>query len=408
MSTLRAMLTPHEALGRILEEAARPDLVEEVDLAEAFGRVLAREVVSDLDLPPFEKSAMDGYAVRRGEFAGADSEVELRVVGESRAGTPFVGAIAAGECIAIYTGAEAPEDCDAVVMVEKTRREGERVWIADSPSERQNICAKGEDLSVGKAVFEPGRRLRPVDLAVLASVGCDPVPVFPRPKVTILTTGDELIAPSEFPGPGEIREGNTLHLAAMARAAGAEVVAVGRISDDAAGLAAAFEEALVSSDVLITTGGVSMGKYDLVGTALEQVGVEQLFHKIAVKPGKPVWFGRRAAALVFGLPGNPVSCLVTHELFVRPALARMGGCESEVREGLAWGIWRGADARTNPREQHIPVRVEQAGDGTTELSAVEWHSSADVVALTTAAGLMEIPPGAVVRTGELVRYRLLA
>jgi len=402
------MLTPSEALERILAEAKVTSETEEVSLREAFGRVLALEVTSDVDLPPFEKSAMDGYAVRLGDFAGAEGEVELEVLGESSAGAPFSGAIADGQCVAIYTGAEVPADCDAVVMVEMTRREGERVWIEDSPKERQNVCAKGEDLSVGRAVLEPGRRLRPVDLSVLAAVGCDPVPVFRRPRVSILTTGDELVAPSEAPGPGQIREGNTLHLAAMASGAGAEVRAVGLVADDADALASAFEEALSSCDALITTGGVSMGKYDLVGEALEHVGVEQLFHKIAIKPGKPVWFGRRGDALVFGLPGNPVSCLVTHEIFVRPALARIGGCESEVAERLAWGTWRGQDTRMNPRQQNLPVRMRQAEDGTTDLTSVEWHSSADVVALTTAQGLMVVPPDEQVRTGEVVRYRPLA
>ncbi|MCH2107668.1 MAG: molybdopterin molybdotransferase MoeA, partial [Planctomycetes bacterium] len=229
-----------------------------------------------------------------------------------------------------------------------------------------------------------------------------------RPRVTILTTGDELVAPSERPGPGEIREGNTLHLAAMASAAGAEVVKVGLITDDEDALAEAFEEALDGSDALITTGGVSMGKYDLVGAALERVGAQKLFHKIAIKPGKPVWFGRRGSALVFGLPGNPVSCLVTHEVFVRPALARIGGCEPEVDERAALGVWRGGDTRTNPRQQNIPVLVEQSEDGVTELRSIRWNSSADVVALTTAEGLMVIPPDEVVREGDVVRYRPLA
>ncbi len=155
------MLTPKEALERILGEAKVTGEVEEVPLRDAIGRVLARDVRSDVDLPPFEKSAMDGYAVRRADFEGEAAEVALEVLGESSAGAPFAGAIAEGQCVAIYTGAEVPEDCDAVVMVEKTRREGDRVWIGDSPGERQNICAKGEDLSVGRAVLEPGRRLRP-------------------------------------------------------------------------------------------------------------------------------------------------------------------------------------------------------------------------------------------------------
>jgi molybdopterin molybdotransferase len=194
----------------------------------------------------------------------------------------------------------------------------------------------------------------------------------------------------------------------MASAAGASIEKVGRISDDLDVLSAAFEEALSCCDVLITTGGVSMGKYDLVGDALERVGAEQLFHKIAIKPGKPVWFGRRGEALVFGLPGNPVSCLVTHEVFVRPALARVGGCEAEVAERLAWGVWRGGETKSNFRQQNLPVRVEQTSEGGVELRSVEWNSSADVVALTTAEGLMVVPAGEKVRTGELVRYRPLA
>lgn len=409
ISTLRDMLTPQEALDRILTEAATTSEVEEVPLSEASGRVLARDVESDVDLPPFEKSAMDGYAVRLADFASAaGGEVELEVLGESKAGAPFEGPIGDGQSVAIYTGAEAPADCDAVVMVEKTRREGDKVWISDEPFDRQNICAKGEDLSVGRVVLRAGRRLRPVDLSVLAAVGCEPVSVFRRPRVTILTTGDELVAPSERPGPGEIREGNTLHLAAMASAAGAEVVKVGLIADDEDALVAAFEEALEGSDALITTGGVSMGKYDLVGVALERVGAEKLFHKIAIKPGKPVWFGRRGSALVFGLPGNPVSCLVTHEVFVRPALARIGGCEPEVEERAALGVWKGRDTRSNPRQQNLPVLVEQSAAGVTELSMIRWNSSADVVALTTAQGLVVVPPNEVVREGDVVRYRPLA
>ena len=156
------MLSPQEALERILAEASVTGAVDEVPLSEASGRVLASDVESDVDLPPFEKSAMDGFAVRLADFAGAEGEVELEVLGESKAGAPYGGPIRDGQCVAIYTGAEAPADCDAVVMVEKTRREGDKVWIADAPSDRQNNCAKGEDLSVGRVVLEPGRRLRPV------------------------------------------------------------------------------------------------------------------------------------------------------------------------------------------------------------------------------------------------------
>ena len=172
-----------------------------------------------------------------------------------------------------------------------------------------------------EVVLEAGSRITPATISVLASVGCDPVPVVPRPRVAILTSGDELVAPTERPGPGQIRESNTLHLAALATAAGAEVVHCGVVRDDLDGLTRTFAEALEACDVLVTTGGVSMGKYDLVGEALGRVGVEKIFHRVAVKPGKPVWFGRAGERLVFGLPGNPVSAALTFYQLVQPLLA---------------------------------------------------------------------------------------
>jgi molybdopterin molybdotransferase len=405
--------TPAEAIAEILgrigaqvhAESAR---VEDVRLARAAGRVLARRVASDVDLPPFEKSAMDGFAVRSADFSGAAGPLTLKLAGESRAGAPYSGRVRAGECIEIYTGAELPEDCDAVVMVEKSVAEAGRVRLDDHPKPGQHVCHRGEDLRVDENVFVPGRRLSPIDLSVLAAVGCDPVRVFRKPRVGLLTTGDELVAPSIKPGRGQIREGNTFYLAARAEHAGAEVVNLGVVPDDEEVLERRFREVLDTCDVVMTTGGVSMGKYDLVGQVFERCAVEPVFHKIAIKPGKPLWFGMRGRVPVFALPGNPVSCLIGFEVFVRPALARMEGAdESEWRERLRLGRWKGKPTSSNPRQQNLPVRIEQAADGIDELLPLEWTSSADIVELSRAQGLAVIEPGTVRQAGELVAYRPL-
>ncbi len=399
-----ALRTPAQAIADILERVAPLTGDQSVSLAQARGRVLSRDVVSDVDLPPFEKSAMDGFAVRSADLARGPGT--LVCVGESRAGTPWTGTVGSGECVEIYTGAEVPAGCDAVVMVEKSRREGRAVHLDDRPAPGQHVCRRGEDLARGAVCLRAGRRLSAIDLAVLAAVGCDPTPVRRRVRVGIVTTGDELVPAAAVPAHGQIREGNTLFLAARAAELGAEVVSSGIEPDDEAQLLARFEALLASCDALITTGGVSMGRYDLVGTVLERAGVEPVLHKIEIKPGKPLWFGRRGAVPVFGLPGNPVSCLVGFEVFVRPALAKMEGADpAEWTEPLRLGRWRGAPPKENPRQQHLPVRVTQAADGVDELAPIGWTSSADIVGLTRAQGLAVIEPGTAAREGDLVRYR---
>ncbi len=379
-------------------------------LSRCVGRVLAEEVVSDVDLPPFEKSAMDGYAVHTADFA-SDAEPTLPILGESRAGVPFGAEVPAGSCVAIYTGAQVPPGCDAVVVVERSERVrgdgGERAVLRDRPRPMQNICNRGRDLSTGAAVLPAGRRLRALDLSALAAVGCEPVPVFRRPRVQVLTSGDELVTPDRTPGLGQIREGNTLHLAALSEAAGAEVIGSGIVRDDPHELRRAFGAALETCDALITTGGVSMGRYDLVGDTLAQVGVERVFHKIAIKPGKPLWFGVRGRVPVFALPGNPVSCLVGHVLFVRPALAVLGGEAGPVRAPLR-GRWDGDPTRPGPREQHLPVRLTHAEDGVVRLEPVRWNGSADVVGTAQAEALAVVPPEEVLRKGDTADYRLLS
>lgn len=386
-----------------------------VPIAEAVGRVLARDVHSDLDLPPFEKSAMDGFAVHASDFSPwtEGGEKSLPMVGESRAGEPFGGTVEPGTCVAIYTGAEVPGGCDGVAMVETTRTpEGASGGTSQGPTPvtflepvrpGQNICNRGQDLRVGERVLGAGHRVRSADISVLASVGQDPVHVVRAPRVSILTTGDELISPSEVPGPGQIREGNTLQLDAMTRALGVEVERTAIVPDDPDVLREQLGAALESGDALITTGGVSMGKYDLVGEAFESLGVKPILHKVAIKPGKPVWFGMSGEKPVFALPGNPVSCLVGHVVFVAPALRKLAGETAfEAPEVLNRARWAGGTTRPHWREQYIPARVDLGEDGVIEVRPVPWNGSGDVVGLSRATAFAVLPPDTPVEAGQSV------
>jgi len=406
------MRTPREAIADILGRIRPLASSESVPLRSASGRCLAQDVHADLDLPPFARSSMDGYALRASELAQAGKR--LRCVGEARAGEPFSAVVPSACCVAIYTGATLPPDCDSVVQIERTRRsgvleQGEELIEFEGPVRLgQHVQRRGEILAAGGLALAPPRRLTPADLALLAACGVDPVRVRPRPRVAILTTGDELVPASARPGPGQIREGNTLVLAASAERAGARVVRVGILRDDPDELRAAFTSALAEVDALITTGGVSMGKYDLVGAALEAVGVQPVLHKVAVKPGKPIWFGMRGELPVFGLPGNPVSSQLGFELFVRPALARLEGAgASETGERLGRGRWRGPALAPDERENNLPVRLECAPDGLIELQPVPYLGSADIRAASSAQALAVVPAGRGAEPGELLEYRPL-
>jgi molybdopterin molybdotransferase len=400
------MLSPREALGRVLAALPGPLGQESLALAEVHRRCLARPPLSDVDLPPFEKSMMDGYAFASASLSPAGGG--LKVVGESRAGQPYAGRIAGGACVEIFTGAELPSGTDAVEMVENVRREGSTAYFGRGVAVGQHVSHRGEILRTGAPVLSPRRRLAPADLAVLAAVGADPVTVFRRPRVSILTTGDELVPPRVRPGAGQIREGNTFYLAAACAAHGAEVVRSEIVPDERAELERTFRTALEDSDILVTTGGVSVGKYDLVGAAFEALGVTPILHKVAVKPGKPIWFGMRGATPVFGLPGNPLSALLGFELFVRAALVRLGGDDPALEgERLRRGRWRGGLERGGDRQNNLPVRVSPGVDGVEELEPLSFRGSADIVAAAGAQGLAIVPAGAELQPGDVIDYRPL-
>jgi molybdopterin molybdotransferase len=322
-----------EARARVLE-GVRPLPAEPVALAEALGRVLAADVSAPANVPGFDNSAMDGFAVRAQDTV--DAPVVLEVVDEARAGHPASAALEAGQAIRISTGAPLPEGADAIVRVEDTQPSGDgRVEVGTSVDRATDVRRAGDDVRAGEAVLGRGTRLGPAELGVLASVGLAQVPCASKPRVAIFTSGDELVQPGEPLPPGAIYDTNLLAVAAQAQRAGATVVRTGTLPDDEQVITDMLGGAL-DADAVVVCGGVSVGAHDHVKSALRALGVREVFWGVALRPGKPTWFGalERASgrALVFGLPGNPVSAMVTFHLFARPALeALLGAAPGERR-----------------------------------------------------------------------------
>ncbi len=321
------MISVEQHLERILT-AVSPLAAVEVDLLDAQGCVLAQEVSSSVQLPGFDNSAMDGYAVRAEDVAGADPEhpVLLPVLGDIAAGSTEHLSIDPGRTRRIMTGAPVPAGADAIVPVELTDGHAHEVRILEAVEAGRHIRRAGEDVGVGDVLLRDGVLVGPRQIAVLAAVGVDRVRVVPRPHVSVLSTGDELIEPGTVPGFGQVVDSNGLMVTAAVRAAGAVARRVGRVADEAGAFSARFEAELDSADAIITTGGVSMGAFDTVKEVLSADG-DVRFDQVAMQPGKPQGFGLAGsrAVPVFTLPGNPVSALVSFEVFVRPALARMAG-----------------------------------------------------------------------------------
>ena len=352
---MRVLISIAEARERVLAEA-RPLPAEEVELDDALGRVLAGTVHAGEDLPPFASSAMDGFAVIAGPAA------ELEVVAESRAGHPSDRTLSAGEAIAISTGAAVPAGADAVVPIERVEVSGAHVRVPATEA-GENLRRSGEDVRAGEAVIEAGSSLGPAEVAVLAALGHARVSCGSVPRVVVLATGDELVPPGQPLQPGQIRDSNAYALAAQAVRSGARTVRRERVPDDRAATEAALERALADADVVCVSGGVSVGPHDHVKPALAALGVEERFWRVALKPGKPTWFGVRGEQLVFGLPGNPVSAMVTFHLFARPALRVLAGAApSDTRARAVTD----QPLRRNPqRDEVIRCRLSARDDG--------WH-----------------------------------
>jgi molybdopterin molybdotransferase len=347
------LISIEEARSRVLA-AVRQLPTETVAAPHALGRVLAEDVAGELDLPPFDSSAMDGYAVLAGPAA------ELRVVGESRAGHPFDGVVLMGQAVRISTGAVVPDGADAVVPVEHVEEFGDSVRVPETRLDA-NVRHAGEDVRAGQVVLRAGAAIGPVEMAMLAALGRDSAECAARPRVAIVATGDELRAAGEELGPGQIHDSNAVGLAAQATAAGAEVVSRSVVRDEPGATSEALGQALEVADVVCISGGVSVGPHDHVKPALAGLGVEEDFWGVRLKPGKPFWFGTRGDKLAFGLPGNPVSAIVTFHLFVRPALRALQGSDPSVTRSVA--VLDGPVEQSPDREQAVRCRLRVADDG---------------------------------------------
>jgi molybdopterin molybdotransferase len=342
-------------------DAVQPLDIEDAALTDALDRVVARDIASPRDVPPFDNSAMDGFAVRAGPPA------ELEVVGESRAGRPSPAEVGQGQAIRISTGAALPAGASAVVPVERARaldEAGERVWV-DAAEEDANVRRAGEDVRAGDVVLRKGAVLGPAELGVAASIGCDVLPCARRPRVAVLVTGDELAEPGDPLGPGRIYSSNAFALGALVERSHATLVRRSTVRDDAESTRAALERALEEADVVCVSGGVSVGPHDHVKPALRHLGVVERFWGVALRPGKPTWFGSHDRALVFGLPGNPVSAMVTFQLFVRPALAALQGAPAAPTRVAA--VLDDPVPLLPLREQAVRVRLSAHDGG--------WHAA---------------------------------
>jgi molybdopterin molybdotransferase len=393
--------TIDEAQQLILERV-RPLPAEQVPLEEAGGRVLAETAAGLTDLPPFRSSAMDGFAVR-----AADTPGELPVVFRIAAGRPAPRPLGPGEAMAIATGGVVPEGADAVIPVEYVVQNDNSVVISDAAEAGANIRPRGGDLRAGDAVVGAGTRLGPAHLGALAAAGVASVVCGAEPRAAVLATGTELRRPGEPLGPGEVYEANGLILAAQLRSAGARVERLAAVADDEE----AHREAIAAGlerDVLVTSGGVSVGPHDLVRRVERELGVEEVLWRVAVKPGKPVSFGVRDSTLVFGLPGNPVSSLVGFELFVRPTILALQG-HAEPLPRFEPGRLAAAVRQSSDREQLVRARTSADDGEAVELQPLRGQESHMIARAAGADALVLVPRGeGELLAGTRVRYLRLA
>jgi molybdopterin molybdotransferase len=385
------MLRFEEARQLVIEQAekragARGRKTASRSVWDGLGYILAQEVRTDREYPPFDRSTRDGYAVRAGEAAAG---AKLRCVGEIKAGDTVSAVLAAGTCVQIMTGAAVPAGADAVVMIEFTKRSGDEVSFERVTKAGQNIVPRGSEARAGELALRAGTRLGFAELAIAAQVGAADLLCFRKPRVAILSTGDEVVPIMDAPGPFHIRNSNTVSLAAQVQLAGGEPVPLVNALDRVDDLSAKIEQGL-REDILVLSGGVSMGKYDLVEGVLKGMGAEFYFDAVAIRPGKPAVFGRCRDTLVFGLPGNPVSTMVTFQLFVTPAIDLLGGAEARALPLLEATLGEGLREKTG-LTHFLPARVEWDAKGVPQVKALVWQGSGDIAALSRANCFVVVP-----------------
>lgn len=375
---------------------------ETAALSDSAGRILGAPVASSIDLPPFDNSAMDGYAVvaRDLKSAGPTSPAALRLIGRVAAGEIFPGRVTSGTCVRLFTGSPLPEGADAVVMQEDTRPDAvdpEKILCLDRATPWENVRLKGEDVKRGAVLIEKGERLTTSRVSLLAAAGVTEVRVGRRPLIGLMATGSELVEPGHELGPGQIYESNRAGLAALVSQTGGLGKILPIVQDTLEATRTTLERAFHECDAVVSTGGVSVGEFDLVKAAFESLGGELAFWKVAMKPGKPFVFGQWRGKYLFGLPGNPVSALVTFLILVRPALLRFQGA-SGVRLPTHPGVL--AEALVNRGDRRHFVRVKVENDGAVRLAGIQ--ASHILSSLACSNGLVDVPPGAAWSAGEKV------
>jgi molybdopterin molybdotransferase len=396
-----------EALARVLAAAPSPLEEESVAIEAAMGRTLARDVAALRTQPPFDNSAMDGYALRASDLGLLPAT--LSIVGESAAGRAFARALKAGETVRIFTGAPMPEGADGVLVQELARRDGDHLIVADKVAPQQNVRAAGVDFHDGERLIEAGRRLTPRDIALGAAGNHPAFPVRRKPRVAILATGDELVRPGEALGEAQIVASNNFAVAGIVAACGGEAIDLGIARDEVGALEDAFRRAQdVNADVLVTIGGASVGDYDLVQKALLGVGLELGFWRIAMRPGKPLMQGRLGGMLVLGLPGNPVSSVVCAILFLGPLLRKLVG-DPRAGADICEPAVLGTDVAANDfRQDYLRATLSRTGDGALLATPFALQDSSLVKTLARADALVIRPPDApAAKAGEACRAILM-
>ena len=403
-------LSLFEARTAVIAEVTRArDLAalasEEVPLTQALGRVLAAAVRADRDQPPFARSTRDGFAVRAADLAGvATAPVALRVIGEVAAGGSFARMVEPGTAVEIMTGAPVPAGADAVVMIEQTDHHGrhgdaaaggDRVTINRGVEVGENVVPQGSELGQGMVAKSAGTVLDPASIALLASIGCARPTVFARPRVAILGTGDELVAVDAQPGLAQIRDSNRYCLAALIERAGGQALPLPIVRDDQAAIEQSLEQAAARADIILATGGVSMGKYDHVEAALGRLSARIVFESVAIRPGKPLVFGLLGGKPFFGLPGNPLSALVTFQLFAAAAVELWGGRSTASPLGLFGAqLAAGYSQRIVPLTVFVPAAFARTDVlGPPRATPLRSQGSGDLAAMAAADGFVVIAPG---------------
>lgn len=396
------MISVAEAIN-IIRQQTQVLGVEQAELRTALGRVLAQDVVADSDLPPFNRAQMDGYAVRAEDTRTAP--VRLRIAGESAAGRGWHEQLEEGNAVRIMTGAPVPEGADSVQQVELTHelKDGTVVELLESVELGKSIVQRGSEIRKGETVLSAGTTINAAMMAVLAAFGYAKVEVFRKPRVGVLATGSELVAVDQKPGQDQIRDSNNYSIGAYAELAGAVVERLPLTGDESSLLQQQIREAAARCDVIVTSGGVSMGVYDVTKSALKELDAEIFFERVALRPGKPTVFARLPnGTLVFGLPGNPVSVSVTFNLFARAALFAMQGATDPALKQETAALARSVKG-TSERESYLPAQLTTNDDGQLIAFPLKWGGSSDFVAFAVATALVIVPANVqVVEAGSLV------